>query len=139
MPALNLGGDAGSFSGMHELSIAQSLAEQVERHTPPGQRVLSLRVRVGARQGIDPDSLKWSWELVAQGTLAQGAAMELEMLPWQLSCPVCSRQWKSLELLVACECGCATPSAEGSAELALISLEVEPTAVEAAGKSGEPR
>jgi len=120
---------------MHELSIAQSLLEQVQRHTPPGQRVTSLLVRVGAKQGIDPDSLKWSWELVARETPAQGATMELQMLPWQLLCPECHRRWESLELLVSCECGCATPSAEGSSELALLSIDVEP--VLEAQESGE--
>jgi hydrogenase nickel incorporation protein HypA/HybF len=113
---------------MHELSIAQSLAEQVARHTPPGHRLVSMRLRIGARQGVDPDSLKWSWEMVAQGTPMQGSALDIEMLPWRFRCPQCQRQWEGLELLVACECGCATPAAEASADLTLLSLEVEPLA-----------
>jgi hydrogenase nickel incorporation protein HypA/HybF len=111
---------------MHELSIAEALSEQVQTHLPVAHRLTSLRLRIGAKQGIDGDSLRWSWEMVVRGTAMEGSRMELEMLPWDLSCPECGRTWQSPELLVACNCGCATPVADGSSDLMLLSLEVEP-------------
>src|SRR5450759_4558525 len=114
---------------MHELSIATSLFEQVQRHTPPAARVSSLRIRIGPMQGIEPDSLRFGWEVVWKQEHADGSLsvpeLLLEMLPWRLSCPQCSRKWESAELYVACECGCATPAVEGGSELQLVSIEVE--------------
>lgn len=112
---------------MHELSIAASLYEQVQRHTPPGARVCNLRLRIGPMQGIEPDSLRFGWEAVWKEDQPTVPVPELvlELLPWRLSCPQCSRKWESAELYVACECGCATPSPEGGSELQLISIEVQ--------------
>jgi hydrogenase nickel incorporation protein HypA/HybF len=114
---------------MHELSIATSLFEQVQRHTPPATRVSSLRVRIGPMQGIEPDSLRFGWEVVWKQGQADGSApvpeLALELLPWRLTCPQCSRKWESAELYVACECGCATPAVEGGSELQLVSIEVQ--------------
>lgn len=110
---------------MHELSIVDSLVEQVRRHTPEGKRLRGLRLRVGAKQGIDPESLKMAWEITVANTPMAGATMEVEYLPWRLSCPKCQRSWESPEVFVECECGCATPVAEGSGELTLLSLDVE--------------
>ena len=110
---------------MHELSIATSLYEQVKRHTPPGATVTSIRLRVGPMQGIEPDSLRFGWEAVCQEENANVPELMLEMLPWRLFCPQCSRKWESQELYVVCQCGCATPQVEGGSELQLISIEVE--------------
>ncbi len=110
---------------MHELSIADSLMEQVRRHTPGGKRLQTVRLRIGAKQGIDPESLKMAWEVTVARTALAGAKLEVEYLPWQLTCPQCQRKWESPEVFVECQCGCATPLAEGSGELTLLSLDVE--------------
>lgn len=110
---------------MHELSIADSLLEQVRRHMPAGKRLQAVRLRVGAKQGIDPESLKMAWEVTLASTPLAGAVLEVEYLPWQLTCPQCGRRWDSPEVFVECQCGCATPHAEGSGELTLLSLDVE--------------
>jgi hydrogenase nickel incorporation protein HypA/HybF len=113
---------------MHELSIATSLYEQVKRHTPPGARVTSLRLRIGPMQGIEPDSLRFGWEAVWKEDHPADSApvpdLLLEMVPWHLTCPQCQRTWDSPELYVACQCGCATPAVTGGSELQLLSIEV---------------
>lgn len=110
---------------MHELSIAQALVEQVRRHTPDGKRLRSAQLRIGAKQGIDPESLKMAWEVTLTGTALAGAVLEIQWLPWQLTCPDCGRRWTGDDVFVACQCGCATPTADGSGELTLLSLDVE--------------
>lgn len=110
---------------MHELSIASALFEQVKHHTPPGTVVRSVKLRIGPMQGIEPDSLRFGWEAVCQEQGTPVPRLELECLPWRLTCPDCSRSWESPELYVACACGCATPIPNGGSELQLLSIDVD--------------
>jgi hydrogenase nickel incorporation protein HypA/HybF len=121
---------------MHELSIAESLAELVRRHTPQGMRVRSLTVRIGPMQGIEPESLEFGWKAVTDGTDLAGAQLVMELLRWELSCPDCGRRWESDDLYVACVCGCATPRPQGGDELDLMSIEAEDPASETAEANG---
>ena len=65
---------------MHELSIARSVLEAVQRHLPPGRplSVRTVRVRLGEEAGIAPESLTFCFDLVSRGTPAEGAALEIE-------------------------------------------------------------
>jgi hydrogenase nickel incorporation protein HypA/HybF len=65
---------------MHELSIAQNIVEIVKQHLPPGQiqSVKSVKMKVGHQAGIVPESLEFCFEAVAEGTVIQGATLEIE-------------------------------------------------------------
>jgi len=110
---------------MHELSIATALFEQVLEHTPENARVLSATVRIGAMQGIEPDSLRFAWELLWRDRPQSVPGLKLDLLPWELTCHACGRKWQSEEIGVVCQCGNQTPQANGGSELQLISIEVE--------------
>lgn len=120
---------------MHELSIATMLFEQVKRHTPPGARVLGAKVLIGPMQGIEPESLRFGWDVVWREDGSEVPQLTLDLPGWRLKCGECGRQWESPELYVACECGSATPQAIGGSELQLVSIEVtEPEAGDAGGE-----
>ena len=65
---------------MHELSIAQSIVEIVQQHLPSGQiqGVKSVKMKVGHQTGIVPDSLEFCFGAIAEGTVVQGARLEIE-------------------------------------------------------------
>ena len=65
---------------MHELSIAQSILEIVQRHLPEGtdREVKSVRLKVGDRSGIVSESLEFCFKLASEGTAMQGARLEIE-------------------------------------------------------------
>ena len=109
---------------MHELSIAQALVEQVRRYTPAGSRATIVRVEAGPFQTVDPEALSMAWQVLAQDTELAGARLEATLLPYQLNCPACRRQWTSTDPFALCTCGAeAQPS--GTSDLRLLSLEVE--------------
>ena len=110
---------------MHELSIAESLRDLVRQHVPDRTTVKSIFVRIGPKRCIVSEALKWGWMACTDGSELQGVRLDLDMLPWRLTCPDCQRQWQSDDMFEACTCGCDTPFADGSDELSLISLEVE--------------
>jgi len=65
---------------MHELSIAVSLvelaAEQVRLE--PGERVTHLHLRLGRQSGVAKDALMFSFDVAAEGSPIEGAALAID-------------------------------------------------------------
>ncbi|MDX1565736.1 MAG: hydrogenase maturation nickel metallochaperone HypA, partial [Phycisphaeraceae bacterium] len=105
---------------MHEMSIAQSLSEQVRAHLPDDGSVLRrVHVRVGPLQAIEPQAMAWAWEALTVQTPWQGSELVLEMVGWTFACRACEKTWTASELQTRCACGgAAVPS--GGDELMLM-------------------
>lgn len=112
---------------MHELSIAQALRRLVTQHTPSGAKVLRVHVQAGPLRAIEPQAMQWAWKAVTMDSNHEPPALELECLPWRLSCPGCGRWWTSQNPLEPCPCGCGEIHPTGGNELTLVSIEVEPS------------
>ncbi len=65
---------------MHEMAIAQSILELVEEHAQKDHfdRVRTLRIAIGALSHVDPTALEFGFEVVARGTVADGAKLVIE-------------------------------------------------------------
>jgi hydrogenase nickel incorporation protein HypA/HybF len=65
---------------MHELSIATEVLEAVRREAAkrPGARVQKVGLRVGELSGVSEDSLRFSFEVLVQGTDLDPLALEIE-------------------------------------------------------------
>ncbi len=68
---------------MHELSIAETLVEmlaaEAARHR--AEKILSVRIRLGRLSGIVSDALSFSFDVAAQGTIAEGARLQIDDAP----------------------------------------------------------
>ena len=113
------------MAAVHEFSIAEALAEQVLAHAPAGARVREVELRIGALRGLEPEALRMCWDSVTFGTPLAGSVLNMELLPWSITCSSCGRTWTSPVPFVSCECGNATPTPQGSDELDLIALDVD--------------
>lgn len=65
---------------MHEIGYCEGILEAVEARAD-GRRVVGVRVRVGEQHRVVGDALEQSFALVATGTLADGASVELVTVP----------------------------------------------------------
>lgn len=76
---------------MHELSITQSMIELVQETAAQhgATKVAKIRVKVGALTCIQPDALKFCFEVLREGTIAEGAELEIEKVPVKLKCSLC--------------------------------------------------
>jgi len=113
-----------TLRSVHEFSIAQALADQVRRHAPVTAKVREVEIRVGALRGLEPESLRLCWEAVTTGTSIAGSVLQVDLLPWSITCPSCGREWTSPVPFVTCTCGEANPTPHGGDELDLVSLTV---------------
>jgi hydrogenase nickel incorporation protein HypA/HybF len=73
---------------MHELSIAEALVAIAEEHAGL-RRVARVEVKVGALRQVVPGALAFAFELVARGTVVEGAELALEQVPVRAECRRC--------------------------------------------------
>ena len=65
---------------MHEFGLCEGVVDAV-RQRAGGRRVTGVRVRFGVRHAVDEESLAQAFAMVAEGTEAAGAAVELVTVP----------------------------------------------------------
>jgi hydrogenase nickel incorporation protein HypA/HybF len=111
------------------MSIAQALIEQVgaevEKSGHQG-RVLALDVVVGRLSGVHADSLRFGFELLAPGTVVEGAELRITQPEAQLRCQACDVVQPLPELVLNCPtCGSDRVTIEGGQELLLQTIELE--------------
>jgi hydrogenase nickel incorporation protein HypA/HybF len=110
---------------VHELGLCEGVLEAVERRAE-GRRVTRVRVRVGAQHRVVPSAFDQSFALVAQGTVADGAAVDLVTVPVRVRCPDCGHEGEATDALAACPaCGGLDLETEGGDELILEAIHVE--------------
>ncbi len=61
---------------MHELSITQSVVDAVLEKLPD-QPIAVVSLEIGTLSGIEPDALRFCFELVTAGTTLQGAELQI--------------------------------------------------------------
>ena len=109
---------------MHELSIAQALLAIVCEHAG-GRRVTQVDVRVGHLRQVVPDALAFSFELVAQGTVAEGAELVLEPVRAEGDCRTCGTRSHLPQFPLSCRaCGGLDIEVVRGEELCVESLDV---------------
>ncbi len=113
---------------MHELSIALEIIHIVKAQQAEDgfDKVNVVRVRAGALSGIEPESLRFSFEVVSEGTVAAGAVLEIEMEPMTLVCRQCGFTTVDSHGPSCCsKCGSVDIKVDASGELDVVSLEVD--------------
>ena len=97
---------------MHELALSQSIVDLViDRARNEGLReVTRVVVEVGAAAGVEPDALRFCFDVVAEGSLARGAELAIETVALQARCRDCACEFKPARLVSACpRCGSFAP------------------------------
>jgi hydrogenase nickel incorporation protein HypA/HybF len=109
---------------MHELSIAQAVVAICEQHAD-GRRVERVELKVGALRQVVPDALSFSFGLVAEGTVVEGAELAIEEVPVRLACRDCAAVTEVDGFPLVCgSCGGSRVDVAGGEELYVESLEV---------------
>jgi len=110
---------------MHELAIAESLAEIAERHAA-GRRVTRIEVHVGRLRQVVPAALEFAFELVAQGTALDGAELALVEVPVAGWCRSCGAESRPDGFPLTCRaCGGWDFAVTAGDELRVESLDLE--------------
>jgi len=85
---------------MHEMSLAENVLQLIEdsARTQQFKRVRSVVLEIGKLSSVEPDAMRFCFEAVVAGSIAQGARLDIietEGLGWCASClcqvPVAAR------------------------------------------------
>lgn len=113
---------------MHELSIASYLLEAVEQQAQQSQarKVLAINLVIGERAGVVDEALQFSFELLAQGTPAEGARILARRTPMRFSCDRCADDYTPGVADFHCpRCGALGQLADDASGLIIESIEIE--------------
>lgn len=108
---------------MHEMALTQSVVEAVCEHAA-GRRVHSVKVEVGALCAVVPDAMTFCFDLATEGTIAEGAHLDVEMRPGVARCRSCGVEFELGDLILLCPCGSADVEVLAGRDLRILSMEV---------------
>jgi len=110
---------------MHELAIAESVVGVVLAHAA-GRRVTRIDLTVGHLRQVVPSALRFAVELVAQGTVAEGAELALAAVAAAGRCRQCGADGPLASFPFACRaCGGLAIDVTAGEELRVEAIEVD--------------
>ena len=110
---------------MHELSIADRIVSIAAAHAA-GRPVSKVEVKVGHLRQVVPSALEFAFQLVAQGTPAEGAELEVEVVPAAGLCRACGGESALSAFPLQCSrCGGLDLEVIRGEELLVEALELE--------------
>ena len=112
---------------MHELSVCQSLLDQVVRIAADRSATAVTRVtlRIGPLSGVEPELLQQAFPLARAGTVAGQAELVIESLPVRVRCDACGAETDALPNRLVCgACGDWHTRLSSGDELMLVSVEL---------------
>jgi hydrogenase nickel incorporation protein HypA/HybF len=105
----------------------QSALESAERHARAqgATRIHRIVLRIGAASGVVPDALEFAFGPVTEGTMAEGAALEIIDVPVVRYCETCCAEFDAPDLMIQCPiCDHYALEVRRGAEMELASLEI---------------
>jgi len=113
---------------MHEVSIAMGLIKMLEDETKKhgAARVTQVNVRIGELSACVPDSLQFAFEASTEGTVAQGAELNIEVVPAKGRCGGCDIEFHVEDAIFLCpQCNQIVSEIISGRELELTNFEAE--------------
>ncbi len=113
---------------MHELSIVEALMGQVEEEVgrAGGGRVTRLSLIIGRLSGVNCDSIRFAFELLAPGTLLESAELEIGEPRAECVCQDCGATSEIDRMVPQCpSCAGQDITIQGGTELILQTIDLE--------------
>ncbi|HHI71847.1 MAG TPA: hydrogenase maturation nickel metallochaperone HypA [Rhodobacteraceae bacterium] len=113
---------------MHEMSICESILGVIEEQAAAQSfcKVRRVRLEIGPLAGVETEALRFSFDVVTRGSLAEGAALEILEPPVTAWCMPCAVPVKVGQRYDACpKCGSHQVQISGGDELRIKDMEVD--------------
>ncbi|MBC8015938.1 MAG: hydrogenase maturation nickel metallochaperone HypA [Sporomusaceae bacterium] len=113
---------------MHEMAIAQGILDIVLKTAAENNanKVTGIKLLVGQMTQIEPESLKFGFAALSIGSIAEGANVDITIVPLVGKCNSCEQQFPVEGYCFVCpNCNSASVVLVSGRELAVDYLEVE--------------
>lgn len=113
---------------MHEYPITQQIIKIAENHCKKagGTKVTKVNLVIGDYSGYVGESVQMYFDIIAEGTLCEGAVVKIKHIEPKLKCPQCGRLFKKRPLSFDCpQCGGQGEPTDIGKEFYIESIEIE--------------
>ncbi len=113
---------------MHELSVTQSILDIALRHAESAgaTHITDLYLVIGQLSSIVDNSVQFYWDMISQGTCAEGSQLHFRRVATELLCQDCGHRYQPSGDDLACPaCGGIRVKVVAGEEFFLESIEVE--------------
>ncbi len=113
---------------MHEMSLCEGILQVLEENATRQdyRRVKAVRLEIGALAGVELEALRFGFDAVMRGSLADGARLEIIEVPATAWCMQCAQTVLVRQRFDACpQCNSHQLQVTGGEELRIKDLEVE--------------
>ena len=113
---------------MHEYGLTKRMVQIVNdtalaHHS---KRVLTVSIAVGENSGVIPGSIQLYFSMIARGTPAQGAALQVRVTKAEMHCPQCGKSFQRPHFSFACPlCGTLGTPVDMAGECYVERVELE--------------
>lgn len=112
---------------MHEISLCENIRSQLDEEATRHKfrRVTKVWLDVGAFSCVEPEALRFGFDAVMRGSVAEGAELEIEVKAGKAQCTGCGTTTGVSDRLALCpDCGAPLIYAGDGDELRIKKVEV---------------
>lgn len=113
---------------MHEMALSEGVLQIVQDNAVREQfaRVRTVYLEIGELAGVDVEAMRFCFDAVTKGTLADSAALEIIRVPGTAWCLPCGKSVAVAQRFDACpHCGSHQLQVTAGEEMKVKELEVE--------------
>lgn len=113
---------------MHEMSLTESVLQILQDNAKNKgfERVKRVRLEIGELAGVEIEAMRFCFDVVMKGTLADQARLEIIQIPGQAWCGSCGKSVQVSQRFEPCPvCGGFQLQITGGEQMLVKELEVE--------------
>jgi hydrogenase nickel incorporation protein HypA/HybF len=113
---------------MHEMTVAHGLMTILEERARAHgiARVTRVRLKIGCLRGLDARQLRLAFEVLAEGSIAEGAPLDIDEVVASARCKACGAEWRAPDYRFECPtCGSLDADILAGRELHIESFDGE--------------
>ena len=113
---------------MHEYPITEHIVKMAEKHCREAgaDKVLAVNLVVGDYSGFVPESIHMYFDIISEGTLCEGADINIKRIKPRIKCPRCGELFERKPMSFACpRCGTDGEPTEIGKEFYIDTIECE--------------
>lgn len=113
---------------MHEMSLCEGVMQVIEDHAKAQgfSRVAAVWLEIGGLAGVEIESMRFCFDVVSKGTLADQARLEIIDVPGEAWCMQCEKTVQVKQCFEACpDCGSYQLQVTGGEQMMIKELEVD--------------
>lgn len=113
---------------MHEMAVTESILQITLDHAGKAKagRVSAINIKLGQLSSLVDDSIRFYWDLIAEGTIAEKAELRFERIPARAQCLDCAAEYQLPKDAFTCpKCGSERLRIVAGEEMTVESIEVE--------------